>query len=72
MGVPHDGAGAAALANGIGHVTQVFFKPNPATLADLERDSMPLQEISVGFSELQGFDIITVMESKNDNYCWYN
>ena len=64
MGVPHDGTDAAALANRIVKVAELFFNLNRATLRDLKRDSRPLQEISRSFSYLEGFDIITVMESE--------
>ena len=64
MGVPHDGADAAALANRIVKVAELFFDLNRTTLKALKRDSRPLQEISRSFSYLEGFDIITVMESE--------
>ena len=64
MGVPHDGADSVKLASRIGDVAQVFCNLNLINLKDLERDSRPLQEISLGFSFLDGFDIITVMESE--------
>ena len=64
MGVPHDGADAAKLASCIGNVAQVFCDMNRINLHDLERDSRPLQDISLSFSFLDGFDIITVMESE--------
>ena len=64
MGVPHDGSDAAALANRIVKVAKLFFNLNRTTLNALERDSRPLQEISTSFSYLEGFDIITVMESE--------
>jgi hypothetical protein len=64
MGVPHDGADSAKLAGRIDDVAQVFFDLNLINLKDLERDSRPLQDISLSFSFLDGFDIITVMESE--------
>ena len=64
MGVPHDGADAAKLASRIGDVAKVFCNLNFINLRDLERDSRPLQDISLSFSFLEGFDIITVMESE--------
>ena len=64
MGVPHDGADAAKLAYRIGGVARVFCDMNRINLEDLERDSRPLQEISHSFGYLDGFDIITVMESE--------
>ena len=64
MGVPHDGAEAATLANRIVKVTRLFYNLNRATLKALRRDSRQLQEISRSFSYLEGFDIITVMESE--------
>ena len=64
MGVPHDGADAAKLASRIGGVARVFCDMNRINLKDLERDSRPLQEISHSFSYLEGFEIITVMESE--------
>ena len=64
MGVPHDGADAAKLASRIGNVAQVYCNLNLINLKDLERDSRPLQDISLSFSFLDGFDIITVMESE--------
>ena len=64
MGVPHDGADAAKLASRIGGIARVFCDLNRINLKDLERDSRPLQDISQSFSYLEGFDIITVMESK--------
>ena len=63
MGVPHGGADAAKLASGIGDVARVFCNLNRVNLRDLKRDSRPLQDISLSFSYLDGFDIITVMES---------
>ena len=62
MGVPHDGADAAKLASRIGDVSKVVCNPN--FIGYLERDSGPLQDISLSFSCLDGFDIITVMESE--------
>ena len=64
MGVPHDGADAAKLASRIGDVVRVFCNLNLINLKDLERDSRSLQDISLSFSFLDGFDIITVMESE--------
>ena len=64
MGVPHGGAGAAKLASGISDVARVFCNLNRINLKDLKRDSRPLQDISLSFSFLDGFDIITVMESE--------
>ena len=64
MGVPHDGADAAKLASCIGGIARVFCDLNRIDLKDLERDSRPLQDISQSFSYLEGFDIITVMESE--------
>ena len=64
MGVPHDGAEAAALANRIVKVAKLFYNLNRATLKALRRDSRQLQEISSSFSHLEDFDIITVMESE--------
>jgi hypothetical protein len=64
MGVPHDGADAAALANSIVGVAKLFFDLNRATLKALERDSRELLDISSSFSYLRGFDIITAMESE--------
>ena len=64
MGVPHGGADAAKLASCIGDVAQVFCNLNRIALKDLERDSRPLQDISLSFSFLDCFDIITVMESE--------
>lgn len=64
MGVPHDGTDAAALANRIIGVVNLFFNLNRTTLEALERDSRELREISSTFSFLEGFDIITVMESE--------
>jgi hypothetical protein len=64
MGVPHDGADAANLANNIVNVAKVFFHLNRTTLKELKRDSRQLQEISLSFGFLEGFDIITVMESE--------
>ena len=64
MGVPHDGADAAKLASRISDVAQVFCNLNLINLKDLKRDSRPLQDISLSFSFLEGFDIITVMESE--------
>ena len=65
MGVPHDGAEAAALANRIVKVAKLFYNLNRATLKALRRDSRQLQEISSSFSHLEDFDIITVMESES-------
>ena len=64
MGVPHDGADAATLASRIGDVAKVFCDLNLINLKDLERDSRPLQDVSQSFSYLDGFDIITVIESE--------
>jgi hypothetical protein len=64
MGVPHDGADAANLANRIGDVAQVFVNLNQISLEELRRDSRPLQDIAVSFGHLHGFQIITVMESE--------
>ena len=64
MGVPHDGADAAKLASRIGDVARVFCNLNLIDLKDLKRDSRPLQDISQSFGFLEGFDIITVMESE--------
>jgi hypothetical protein len=64
MGVPHDGANAAILANRVVKVAKLFFNLNRKTLKALKRDSRQLEEISSSFSNLRGFDIITVMESE--------
>jgi hypothetical protein len=64
MGVPHDGSDAANLANGVVNVAKMFFYLNRTALKELKRDSRQLQEISLSFSYLKGFDIITVMESE--------
>ena len=64
MGVPHDGTDAAALASRIVKVAKLFFNLNRTTLRALKRDSRPLQGISTSFGYLEGFDIITVMESE--------
>ena len=64
MGVPHDGADAATLADRIIKVAKLYYNLNHATLKALRRSSRQLQEISLSFSYLDGFDIITVMESE--------
>ena len=64
MGVPHDGTEVATLANSIVKVTRLFYNLNRTSLKALRRDSWQLQEISRSFSYLEGFDIITVMESE--------
>ena len=64
MGVPHDGTEVATLANSIVKVAKLFYNLNRTSLKALRRDSRQLQEISRSFSFLEGFDIITVMESE--------
>ena len=64
MGVPHDGAEAATLVNRVVKVAKLFYNLNRVTLKAIRRDSRQLQEISLSFSYLDGFDIITVMESE--------
>lgn len=64
MSVPHDGADAANLANRVVNVAKLFCNMNRTTLKALRRDSRQLQDISLSFSYLEGFDIITIMESE--------
>ena len=64
MGVPHDGADAATLANSVAKVAKLFSNLNRTALKALERDSRQLHEISSSFSYIESPGIITVMESE--------
>jgi hypothetical protein len=64
MGVPHDGSDAAILARRVANILDLFIAQNTLNLADLEKESKPLQDTARAFGHLQGFEIITVMESK--------
>ena len=64
MGVPHTGADEARLAAVVANIARLSFNVNRAHLDDLNRGSRFLQELARAFSQLEGFDIITVCESE--------
>jgi hypothetical protein len=64
MGVPHLGSDAATMASRVVDIADLFITQNKLNLEDLKRDSKPLQEAAKSFGLLTGFEIITVMESK--------
>lgn len=67
MGVPHDGADIAQLAKRIGTIAQAYFGLNATDLKELVRDSRPIQNIARAFGEIQGFSVVTVIESEKTN-----
>lgn len=64
MGVPHDGADIAQLAKRIGTIAQAYFNLDATNLKELVRDSRPIQNIARAFGEIQGFSVVTVIESE--------
>ena len=63
MGTPHDGADAAKLASTIANIAKSITTLNTYHLETLERDSVPLQEISRSFGFLSDLKIVTIIES---------
>lgn len=63
MGTPHDGADLVKLASTIANIAISVTALNTNNLETLERDAVPLQEISRSFGFLSDLKIVTVIES---------
>lgn len=63
LGTPHDGADAAKLASTLANIANSITTLNTNNLKTLQRDSVPLQEISRSFGFLVNLKIVTVIES---------
>ena len=72
MGTPHDGADAAKLASTIANIANTITTLNTNNIKTLERDSVPLQEISRSFGFLKDLRVITVIESDKTRIPYIN
>ena len=72
MGTPHDGADAAKLASTLANIANSITTLNTNNLKTLQRDSVPLQEISRSFGFLKDLKIVTVIESNETRIPYIN
>ena len=72
MGTPHDGADAAKLASTIANIANSITTLNVNNIETLERDSVPLQDISRSFGFLKDLRVVTVIESDKTRIPYIN